>query len=291
MEKSPLKPLISFNQRYEECYGTYCKLTNNVVVQEEWIKLYFPDKIIKEIKLEDDKELDVLGIGSGAGKDEINVLKQLLKRWPRVKDTVVEPHLSHINKYKDLVATEAKSLDGVSFEWRQQTVQQFIRDTKDQPLKKYHFIMLFHVMYFIEDLEDVLRNLKGILDDGGIILGMLECDDSCMAMTIRTFPQLKNSVQAASTKEIENAFKSNQLNYVKHRIHINLDATGCLDDESNEGELLIESLTQTAYLKKNVPKSLYSKIIEYLKSIILPNNSGDGKTLLRGDCDAIIITK
>ncbi|XP_071956960.1 histamine N-methyltransferase A-like [Antedon mediterranea] len=284
-----LRPLQSDQERYAESFLVYWNLSRNVEAFQNWINSYFPEKIMKEIKVEKEKELMVLGVGSGPGQTECLVLKELLKQWPKIRDTVVEPDLSYINKYQDLASKKTELIDGVSFEWRQQTLQQFRQETQDQPLKKYHFIMLFHVLYFfeIEDIADIIQYLKSILQDGGMILTLIECDDDCVAQTTEKFPQFKKN---PSTQDVEKALAKLQIQFVKHRITLSLDGTSCFVGETKQGELLMNFLTQTAFFKETASNSLYSDVIKHLRSIVL-SESEDGKSLLRCDCDAIVITK
>ncbi|XP_071942841.1 histamine N-methyltransferase A-like [Antedon mediterranea] len=277
-------------RRYAESFDVYWKLCRNVGAFEHWINSYFPEKIMKEINLERGNKLMALGIGSGPGQTEIKFLKQLLREWPEITDTVVEPDLSYINKYKDLAVKKTELIDGVSFEWRQQTLQQFRQENQNQPVKKYHFIMAIHALYFFEDLPDVLKYLISILEDGGMILAMISCDDSCTSQCYEQMPQFKKNAYAISTRDVEKALEKLQIQYVKHRIQVNMDATSCFDGESKEGELLLDFLTRSAFFKKNASESLYSDMIKHLRSIVLPE-SKDGKSLLRCDCDAIVITK
>ncbi|XP_071941030.1 histamine N-methyltransferase A-like [Antedon mediterranea] len=344
---SMLTPLISNHKRYAESYLVYCKLNRSVEMIERWINSYFPEKIMKDIKVDKEKELMVLGIGSGSGyyiiiyvmtfvlsnmcfhdslsdrwpdgqslsltfecflsvkisflsvqfplllssgQVECQVLRQLLKQWPKITDTVVEPNRSHINAYQDLAANESESLNGVSFEWRQLNLQKFRQENHDQPLKKYHFIMLFHVMYYFENLAEDLKYLKSILEDGGMILAIMESDDGSVTRSIEQFPQFKKNVSAVSTKDVEKALAKVKIQFVKHRIQINLDASGFLDGESKEGDLLVDFITQTAFFRETASDSLYNDIIEYLKRIVLPE-CDNGKSQLRCDCEVIVITK
>ncbi|XP_071956393.1 histamine N-methyltransferase A-like [Antedon mediterranea] len=286
-----LIPLQSDQERYAESFLVYWNLSRNVEAFQNWINSYFPEKIMKEIKVEKEKELMVLGVGSGPGQTECLVLQHLLKQWPKIRDTVVEPDLSYINKYQDLAAKKTELIDGVSFDWRQQTLQQFRQETQDQPMKKYHFIMLFHVLYSFQDLADILKYLMSILDDGGMILAMMESDDdSCIPQIQRKLAQFKKNVYPLSTRDVEKALTKLQIQFVKHHMQVKMDATSCFDDESKEGELLLEFLTKSAFFKETASKSLYCDVIEYLKSIALPE-SEDGKIWIRCDSDAIVITK
>ncbi|XP_071956497.1 histamine N-methyltransferase A-like [Antedon mediterranea] len=288
MEK--LIPIWSDQERCAESYLVYWNVSRNGEAFQNWINSYFPATIMKEIQVEKEMELTVLGVGSGPGQTECLVLQQLLKQWPKIRDTVVEPDLSYINKYQDLAALKPELIDKVSFEWRQQTLQQFRQETQDQPMKKYHFIMLFHVLYYYQDLADVLKYLMSILEDGGMILAMMESDDSCIPQIQRKLAQFKNNIYPLSTRDVEKALTKLQIQFVKHHIQLKMDATSCFDGKSKEGELLLEFLTKSAFFKETASKSLYCDVIEYLKSIALPE-SEDGKIWIRCDSDAIVITK
>ncbi|XP_071956959.1 histamine N-methyltransferase B-like [Antedon mediterranea] len=114
------------------------------------------------------------------------------------------------------------------------------------------------------DLADVLKYMS-ILEDGCMILAMIESDDNCIPQTQGKMAQFKNKVYPEISGDVKKAFTQLQIQFVKHRLQINLNVTGCFDGESKEGDLLLDFITQSAFFKETASKSLYSDIIAYLK--------------------------
>ncbi|XP_038061206.1 uncharacterized protein LOC119731954 [Patiria miniata] len=81
--------------------------------------------------------------------------------------TIVEPEASSIQRFHDEVAKEP--LRGVNFDWRCQTFQKYAK-SEEAMSDKFHIIICISSLYFLGDLDEVLTNLYGRLEDGGILL-------------------------------------------------------------------------------------------------------------------------
>ena len=92
----------------------------------------------------------------------------LLKKCPIITNRVVEPDEDQITKYKAFVQTKGHELQGVKFDWRQQTLEQY-RDT-DGVGTKFHFISAIHSLYHVGDVESSLMYMYDLLEPGGKLL-------------------------------------------------------------------------------------------------------------------------
>ena len=95
------------------------------------------------------------------------MLTKLLQRYPRINNRVVEPAEDQIVQYKALAQSRAHELRGVSFDWRQQTIQQY-EEAGDAT--KFHFISAIHSIYYVDDVDSSLMYLYDRLEPGGIML-------------------------------------------------------------------------------------------------------------------------
>ena len=73
-----------------------------------------------------------------------------------------------MEQYQDLVKKESAKLQGVNFYWRQQTFQEYQATVEKE--EKFHFISVINCIYYLGDLEVVLKDLYDRLASGGILL-------------------------------------------------------------------------------------------------------------------------
>ncbi|KAJ8028149.1 hypothetical protein HOLleu_30303 [Holothuria leucospilota] len=94
------------------------------------------------------------------GKLEVKMLIQLMKVFPAIEWTVVEPSAERINSYKEFVKEQNDALSGVIFDWRQITFQEFCKSNVDGS-KKFHFVCAVHSLYFMtrQDLDNYMNTL------------------------------------------------------------------------------------------------------------------------------------
>ncbi len=105
------------------------------------------------------------------GENELIFMKKLLTRFMNIEACVLEPCRDLIFKYQDLVDENEKELEGVEYEWRQQSLEEYGQTCQyfgEGP--KYHFISLIHSIYYVNELESALKLLHGMLEPGGALL-------------------------------------------------------------------------------------------------------------------------
>lgn len=90
------------------------------------------------------------------------MLKLLMKKFRLIECTVVEPSGERISSYKKLVEEQKDALHCVTFEWRQETIQEFCNANADG-LKKFNFVSAIHSCYYItkQDLDFHLNTIFG----------------------------------------------------------------------------------------------------------------------------------
>lgn len=85
-----------------------------------------------------------------------------MKKFRLVEFTVVEPSADEITSFKKLVEEQKKALNGVTFHWRQESLQDFCKANADSS-KRFHFVSALHSLYFIQnkDLDFYLKTIFG----------------------------------------------------------------------------------------------------------------------------------
>ncbi|XP_072435807.1 histamine N-methyltransferase isoform X2 [Chiloscyllium punctatum] len=116
--------------------------------------------------------LNVLGVGSGSGKIDLEILGKIQSKHPGffIHNEVVEPNPQHISKYKALVK-EWNSGPNISFTWNQMTSGEYeMQNKKRNESKKFDFIHMIEMLYYVESLHDTIKYFHSLLETNGKLL-------------------------------------------------------------------------------------------------------------------------
>ncbi|KAF5902377.1 histamine N-methyltransferase-like, partial [Clarias magur] len=116
--------------------------------------------------------LNVMGVGSGSGEIDLEILKVLHEKHPeaKIENEVVDPSSAMLNKYRESIS-KMPSLDYVTFRWNKMTAVEFENEWKKRNSdKKMHFINMIQMLYYVEDPEATLSFYRNLLNKDGKIL-------------------------------------------------------------------------------------------------------------------------
>ncbi|XP_060733033.1 histamine N-methyltransferase-like isoform X2 [Tachysurus vachellii] len=119
--------------------------------------------------------LNVMGVGSGGGDIDLEILTQLHTKHPeaRVENDVVEPSGDMLYKYKVLVAKTA-GLDHITFRFNKMTASEFESDWKQRNIdRKFDFIHMIQMLYYVKDPEATVSFFRSLLHKDGKLLIIL----------------------------------------------------------------------------------------------------------------------
>ncbi|XP_033625518.1 histamine N-methyltransferase-like [Asterias rubens] len=281
---------LHYEDRYMKSYEAFIASSNKYERQDTWSKTVLLDKIVPHLpNLDQDNELRVLGVGSGSGEIEYPFLTALLKKFPIITNRVVEPAEDQINKYKALVQSKGHELQGVKFDWRQQTLEQY-RDT-DGIGTKFHFISAIHSLYHVGDVESSLMYMYDLLEPGGKLLVIIMSDESSWFKLWRSVPDsLKQDVRYFGLASLQSPFNQRNIPYTHSHQNCEVDITQCFDKTSEDGELLLEFILAVTQFKKKATASQYQDVIELLASSECSKKDGS-RVIINVEWDAVIVTK
>ena len=83
----------------------------------------------------------------------------------------MEPSEAQVTLFKKNVAEKGDALKGSSFEWRIQTSDEYLDEVTSEGKQppKFHLITAIHVVYYAKDLQQTLKTLHSMLEDGGLL--------------------------------------------------------------------------------------------------------------------------
>lgn len=268
MDISFLETLDPMSSLFFERFEAFKSFTDQKKKILEWISDRFEDEIVShllgtEVEI-GNVTLSVLGIGSGDGKAELKMLTQLLKKFPLVECTVVEPSADQITSYKKLVEEQKGALNGVTFHWQQESIQEFCKANADSS-KRFHFVSALHSLYSIQnkDLDFCLKTILGWTE--GKMLIMQGAVNSIFSALEKGFPNTSDPLRPFNLgNNIEDSLKTIGISFETSVIPAECDITCCFDSDSRDGKLLLDFFLQMVGCGDNGPPQLLKMIKNYL---------------------------
>ncbi|PIK44056.1 putative histamine N-methyltransferase [Apostichopus japonicus] len=173
--------LLDNHNHYARAFDVFCKYSSKHEILSKWAEEVFPKVVVEKLSkglVEGGTKLRTLGIGSASGFMDCKLISCILRKFPDVCSTIVEPMLSYIDRFKENAAEE--SLLSVEWDWNQTMWQQYYDDLTltDIPSTKFHFVSSIHSLYYIPNLEKTIKEFLACLEDGGILLLILSAGNA-----------------------------------------------------------------------------------------------------------------
>ncbi|OCT61034.1 histamine N-methyltransferase B isoform X1 [Xenopus laevis] len=288
---SGLRSLLSDHSRYVESFRLFLQNSTEHQCMQHFIETKLPD-IISSIG-NDKPVIDVLGIGSGSGEIDLQMIAKIQARWPGVSinNQIVEPSAEQILGYKERVA-KAPNLGYVTFSWHHQTSSEFEhRVTEDKQMTKYDFIHMIQMLYYVKDVPGTLKFFKSCLAPNGKLLIILVSGNSGWAPLWKKYGQrlpLNDLCLYVTAGDIAEMLSSMGARFQSHELQSDMDITKCFIEGDKNGELLLDFLTETCDFRKNAPAELRDQIICDLKSPRC-STTKDGKVIFNNNLSVIVV--
>lgn len=235
----------------------------------------------------------VLGVGSGDGKQDIEVLKVIATSLrssrtekPSIHTCIVEPSLSLITDFQRSVSpvpASLASLADVSFDWRETRFEDYICSSSPSESNRYHIAHFIASLYYM-DAEDALKNCFKQLANGGAMFCLVAGDDSYFVKVSHKFQGKLKCLPTTSSnfctgKDVAAIAERNNWKYEEYpKVQYEVDITSCFDRSSQTGRLMLDFLTHQIDFQGTADPMLYNEVMEYLTESSITDSSGK-KTL------------
>ncbi|XP_072169625.1 histamine N-methyltransferase-like [Diadema setosum] len=295
MEHAKLKPLMDDPDYYTKTFHVFAKRSENIEILAKWEDKFLPGVVERLVeRLPSDSTVRMLGIGSGSGEVDSSMAAMIRARFKAVHNTVIEPAASQLDMYRKLIADGKEQFAGIDFELHQDTLDEYRRKLSETGVHpKYHFICAIHSVYYVDDLIDTIRYLHDCLEDGGMLLIVIISDTSGTWRFWQRYTRFqdKNSPYMC-TRDLRDVFNANGIPFtvIRQPSHF-IDITSCFDHDSEEGNLLVDFLSQVCDLRGSVTQEVHQEVLDYLGSAECSERKDDGTVLFNDDWDAIIVQK
>ncbi|KAM3607947.1 uncharacterized protein V6R79_016776 [Siganus canaliculatus] len=288
---SPLKSLVFDDSRYQKSFELFLERSSEHQCMRDFIHNLLPG-ILASIG-NGKSHLNVIGVGSGAGEIDLEMLSQLRLKHPgvTVDNEVVEPSAQQLINYKVLVSGK-RDLEYITFNWNQMTASQFEEHWKGKKMtKKADFIHMIQMLYYVKDPGATVNFFQSLLDKNGKLLIILVSGESGWGKLWRTFrSQLCNTdiSQCVTTADIKNFLESKGVSYQSYTLPSQMDITECFTEGDEKGELLLDFLTEVLDFSKTASPELKDGVMKLLRHPDCSVESG-GKVIFNNNLEVIVI--
>ncbi|XP_070575346.1 histamine N-methyltransferase-like [Ptychodera flava] len=293
MSKSQLRSIFHDHKHYEDSMKLFYETVSNHGDREEWTNTVFRQVVSTKLpRIPEGAPLRVLGVGSGNGKTDYLLITKIKERYPNIDNTAIEPIASHLDKYKALFTAERNNLEGVSTEFKQQTIEEFERENGSSN-DKYHFISAVHILYYLRDWQESIRYLYDILADGGVMLIVIISEHGGQTKVLRkTFPEGEEFFKTIDSADLCKVLDKMGVKYERSRTPSRAKVIASYEDETDENNLWWDFLTHTINFRQTAPVELQKSVKELaLGPECCDPRQDDGTLLFKFDWEAIIVHK
>ena len=270
-----MEPLTSSHEAYSRAFEEYQKHSRELKV----VSLYCYEganhvmqKMSKTGFYSDSRVFRVLGVGSGDGKRDIEILTAVAQNLdlprsekPTIEAFIVEPSPTLIADFKRAVSPLPEALGSiadVSFDFWEGTFEQYIESSHETDL--YDIVHFIGSLYYVLP-EQCLKNCYKRLAVGGAMFCLLGSEGSFFSKVSETFQgklSFGSVLKFWDGETIATIAKKNNWEYeVLPKASYAVDITSCYEES---GGLLLDFLTHQIDFRANADPALYQSVIEFL---------------------------
>lgn len=252
------------------------------------------DILPRELKRigEGKNSLDVLGVGSGGGQVDVQMLALLQSAFPTVPVTadIVEGSCQLTDNFKALIA-KTPHLQKIPFAFHIMKSEEYETQVKAKgDMKKFDFIHMIQMIYYVEDLAGTIKFFHSLLKSNGRLMIIIEAANGGWDILWKTYEkELCTDVitNYRSSAEVVACVKSLGLKYEEHVIPNSFDVSECFNPSSRSGARLLNFMTAQDNFQQSFSPEVRAGILDLLKNKCSAKK--DGKILFNSSLVGILI--
>ncbi|XP_030614613.1 histamine N-methyltransferase A-like [Archocentrus centrarchus] len=236
--------------------------------------------------------LDVLGIGSGAGEVDAQILTLLQSIFPAVPITadIVDGSSELSDNFKALVAKTA-SLQKIPFGWHIMTSEDYVKQVKVKgDMKKFDFIHMIQMIYYVENLCETIKFYHSLLKANGRLMIIIETAKGGWDTLWKTYRKelcVGAIKEFRSSAEVIACLESLCLKYEVHSVPNTFDITECLNPGGSTGERLLSFMTGSDKFHQSFTPEIRDGMLDLLRKKC--STVKDGKVLFISNMSCILV--
>nr|XP_046260171.1 histamine N-methyltransferase-like [Scatophagus argus] len=236
--------------------------------------------------------LDVLGVGSGGGQVDVQMLTLLQSAFPAVPITadIVEGSSQLTDNFKALVA-KTPNLQKIPFAWHIMNSEDYESQVKAKgDIKKFDFIHMIQMIYYVDDLASTIKFYHSLLKNNGILMIIIEAEKGGWDTLWKTYKKelcVDAITEYRSSGQVIACLKSQGLKYEEHVIPNSFDITECFNPSSQTGQLLLNFMTAKDHFYESFTPEIRAGMLDLLRNKCSAEK--DGRILFNSNLSCILI--
>ncbi|XP_069554758.1 histamine N-methyltransferase-like [Brachyistius frenatus] len=236
--------------------------------------------------------LDVLGVGSGGGEMDIQMLSLLQSSFPAVPITadVVEGSSQLTDNFKVLVAKTA-DLQKIPFSWHIMHSGDYEKQEKAKgDMKKFDFIHMIQMIYYVDNLAETAKFYQSLLKNNGRLMIIVEAANGGWDTLWKAYKKelcVHAIAEYRSSGEVVACLKSLGLKYEEHVIPNSFDITECFNPSSVIGGRLLNFMTARDHFYQSFIPEIRAGMLDLLRNKCSVEK--DGKVLFNSNLSCILV--
>ncbi|XP_060632077.1 carnosine N-methyltransferase 2-like [Anolis sagrei] len=290
-ELSAFQPMRSLTvEEYAKAFKSFLEHSTEHQCMEQFNKEELPSIIAS---LGNGKStINVLGVGSGTGEQDLKMIKIIQAKHPGVfiKNEIIEPNPQHILAYKDAVM--GSDLKNVSFTWHQMTSMEYEKQAKEKSMqKKYDFIHLIQMLYRVENIASTIKYFHSCLDKHAKLLIIILSGNSGWTTMWKKYRQCfppTDSGHYITGDDVKVILEEMGLEYQMYEFPSDWDITECFTDGDIIGGHTLDFLTGTKDFMNTAPDDLKQSLRQALSQPECSTKK-NGRIMFRNDLSMIVV--
>uniref|UniRef100_UPI00398E9334 histamine N-methyltransferase-like n=1 Tax=Pristiophorus japonicus TaxID=55135 RepID=UPI00398E9334 len=285
--ESSMKSLSSDFSYYLKTFNLFLDRSTEHMCMQKFIDEKLPD-VVASIGKEGSSSLNVLGVGSGSGKIDFEILGKIKSKHPglSIRNEVVEPNPEQLSTYKALVKEKSQGLN-ISFTWNHMSSEEYEKKAKEShEIKQFDFIHMIQMLYYVESVHDSIKYFHSLLETNGKLLIIIVSDDGGWHSLWETFRSCFPG--SCLFLDVHKMLDDMRMKYKIYELSSDLDITECFIEGNENGELLLDFLTESLHFRKTAPTDLKAEVLQYLRQ---PQCSREenGKIIFNNNLQVIVV--
>ncbi|XP_077392854.1 histamine N-methyltransferase A-like isoform X2 [Festucalex cinctus] len=223
--------------------------------------------------------LAVLGVGSGGGELDVQMLSMLQSICPTIPISadVVEGSTELVANFKALLA-KTDNLEKIPFTWHVMLSEDYRKQVKN--VKKYDFIHMIQMIYYVDNLTETIKFYHSCLNKNGSLMITIVKTGDGWDLLWKTFSRemCNESIPVnRSSGDVLASLKTLGLQYEEHSIPNTFDITECFNPNSETGQRLLGFMTATDDFAQSFTPQIRADILNLLRSKCSTEKEGKPK--------------
>lgn len=236
--------------------------------------------------------LDVLGVGSGGGEMDAQVLALLQSTFPAVPITadIVEGSSELTDNFKAVVA-KTTNLQKIPFAWHIMSSEGYEREVKAKgDMKRFDFIHMVQMIYYVDNLADTIKFYHSLLKNNGRLMIIVETANAGWDTLWKTYKKdlcVHAITEYRSSGEVISCLKSQGLKYEEHAIPNTFDISECFNPSSQTGQRLLNFMTAKDNFYQSFTPEIRAGILDLLRNKC--STEKDGRVFFNSNLSCILV--